>query len=103
MVNYYHTGIYVLVVDLKMSTYIAIKLKNFNFIFFLLQVTALCVIPMTWQYWVMVVGLIVICGSIFNLLSFLGQRMLAQFEEKEKQLLALETLQGCDNSLNVAE
>jgi hypothetical protein len=34
MVNYYHTGIYVLVVDLKMSTYIAIKLKKFNFIFF---------------------------------------------------------------------
>ena len=44
---------------------------------------------MTWKYWVLVVGLIVGCGSILNLLSFFGQRMLNEYERKEKEQAAL--------------
>ena len=49
------------------------------------QITALCVIPMTWKYWVMVVGLILGGGILFNVLSFFGQRMLNQKEAEEKE------------------
>ena len=54
-----------------------------------LKITALCVIPMKWQYWVLVVVTIVVCGSIFNLLSFFGQRMLNEYERKEKEQAAM--------------
>jgi hypothetical protein len=41
---------------------------------------------MTWQHWVMVVGLIIGGSSIFNIFSFFGQRMLRHEEEKERKL-----------------
>ena len=52
--------------------------NNTKMIWFSFQITALCVIPMTWQHWVMVVGLIVGGSSIFNIFSFFGHRMLRQ-------------------------
>jgi hypothetical protein len=62
---------------------------------------------MTWQHWVMVVGLIIGGGLIFNLFSFFGQRMLRHHEEREKEKeeekeRAKEAMQGYDN-LNVTE
>ena len=62
-----------------------------------MQITALLVIPMTCQYWVMLVGLIVICGIFFNILSYFGQQMLNREEEKEKQRLAAVNLEGLHN------
>jgi preprotein translocase subunit SecE len=41
-------------------------------------VTALAVIRMTWQYWVLVVSFIVGGSLIFFLLSFLGQKLLQE-------------------------
>jgi hypothetical protein len=41
---------------------------------------------MSWQHWVMVVGLIIGGSSIFNIFSFFGQRMLRHEEEKERKL-----------------
>ena len=49
----------------------------------------------------MLVGLIVICGIFFNILSYFGQQMLNREEEKEKQRLAAVHLEGLDN-LNMA-
>jgi hypothetical protein len=36
---------------------------------------------MGWKEWVLVVGLIIGCGTIFNILSFFGQRMLNKPEK----------------------
>jgi hypothetical protein len=57
---------------------------------------------MGWQEWVLVVGLIIGCGTIFNILSFFGQRMLNKREEEEKQRQARENQLGFDN-FNVAD
>ena len=61
---------------------------------FVWQITALCVIPMTWQYWVMVVGLILGGSILFNVLSFFGQRMLRQEEAEEMERRAAEERRG---------
>jgi hypothetical protein len=57
---------------------------------------------MGWKEWVLVVGLIIGCGTIFNILSFFGQRMLNKREEEEKQRQARENQLGFDN-FNVAD
>ncbi len=53
--------------------------NNFNF-----QITALCLIKMNGERWVLVVCLIIGGGVLFNILSIFGHRMLRQFEEEEK-------------------
>ena len=42
------------------------------------QVTALVVIPMTWEYWVLVVGLIVGGGVLFFILAKFGEILIAR-------------------------
>ena len=49
---------------------------------------------MTWQYWVMVVGLILGGSILFNVLSFFGQRMLRQEEAEEMDRQAAEERRG---------
>ena len=58
---------------------------------FAFQVTALAVIKMTWQHWVIVVGFVVGGGLLFYVLSILGQRLLRYDEDKEKALLEAAT------------
>ena len=45
-----------------------------NYYFF--QISAVIVIQMSWQYWVIVVGLVIGGGTLFFVLSFLGGKML---------------------------
>jgi hypothetical protein len=56
---------------------------------------------MTWQYWVMVVGLIVGGGIIFFAMAHIGEKMLQKNDEKEKeemrQKMAISQLQGFTN------
>jgi len=63
---------------------------------------------MTWQYWVMVVSLIVGGGILFFVLAHLGEKMLQANDEREKeelrQKMALNQLQGFTNlSINLNE
>ena len=46
------------------------------------QVTALVVIPMTWEYWVLVVGLIVGGGVLFFILAKFGEILIARTASK---------------------
>ena len=46
------------------------------------QIAALIVIPMTWQYWVLVESLIVGGGVLFVLLGHLGQKLILSNEQK---------------------
>ena len=59
--------------------------------------TALAVIPMTWQYWVIVVSLVVGCGLLFYILSLLGERLLRYDEARAKADADRRQLEGRDN------
>ena len=61
------------------------------------QVTALAVIKMTWQYWVIVVSLVVGGALLFFALSVLGERLLKFDEEREKAEAARLRLEGRHN------
>ena len=67
------------------------------------QITALCVIPMTWQYWVLVVGLITGGGLIFFILAKLGERLLAREEMKQMSMSSTTPLAGFDNKIRIAD
>jgi len=75
--------IYILDTIALVILFILYYLKNFNckhnevFMPFK-KVTALIVIPMTWQFWVLVVGLILGGGLIFFTLAKLGERLVAR-------------------------
>jgi len=60
---------------------------------------------MTWQYWVLVVGVLVVCSGLFNILSFFGQRFLRQHAEQEaaKEKAAMAEFQMTFDNLNVIE
>ena len=63
--------------------------------------TALSVIPMTWQYWVIVVSLVVGCGLLFFVLSLLGERLLRYDEARAKAEAERRQLEGHDNGAMV--
>lgn len=63
---------------------------------------------MTWQYWVMVVSLIIGGGFLFFVMAHLGEKMLQRNDEREKeemrQRMATAQLQGFTNlSINLNE
>jgi len=49
------------------------------------QVTALVVIPMSWEYWVLVETLIVGGGILFVVLSHLGQKLLESYDRRDME------------------
>ena len=68
-----------------------------SILLFVFQVTALVVISMTWQYWVIVVSLVIGGGLLFFVLSVLGERLLRLEEEREKAEAARQRLEGRHN------
>ena len=66
------------------------------------QITALCVIPMTWQYWVLVVSLIVGGGIIFFILAHIGEKLLAKNLLRDQQFKDQRQLTGYDNRVAIS-
>lgn len=89
----------------RLTYFIHLLIIFFSFLSYFFQITALCVIPMTWQYWVLVVGVLVVCSGLFNILSFFGQRFLRQHAEQEaaKEKAAMAEFQMTFDNLNVIE
>lgn len=65
-------------------------------------ITAICVIPMTWQYWVLVVALILGGGVIFFILAKLGERLLVKNQLKDIQMNHTKQMQGYDNKVAIS-
>jgi hypothetical protein len=76
---------------------------------FKFQITALVVIPMSWQYWVLVESLIVGGGIIFVVLSNLGQKLIDR--DRNNQIgqsgghseEELKTLHIYENKINITD
>ena len=69
--------------------------------------TALCVIPMTWQFWILVVGLITGGGLLFYVLARLGEKLIEKNElaDKEENFAEknIQNLQGYDNKITISD
>ena len=78
-----------------------------KFILIFQQVTALCVIPMTWQFWILVVGLITGGGLLFYVLARLGEKLIEKNElaDKEENFAEknIQNLQGYDNKITISD
>ena len=66
------------------------------------QITALAVIPMTWQYWILVIGLILGGGVLFFLLAKLGEKVIARDEQKLRTAADNKTLASYDNKITIS-
>ena len=67
-----------------------------------LQITALCVIPMTWQYWVIVVGLIIGGGILFFIMAKIGEKLLVNNHLKDMQMTDQRQLHCYDNKVAIS-
>ena len=67
-----------------------------------LQITAICVIPMTWQYWVLVVGLIIGGGIIFFIMAKAGEKLLVSNQLKDIQMADIRQLHGYTNKVAIS-
>ncbi len=80
-------------------------LKNFSIIF--QQVTALCVIPMTWQFWILIVGLITGGGLLFYVLARIGEKLIEKNELADKaenfSEKNIQNLQGYDSKITISD
>jgi len=65
-------------------------------------ITALSVIPMTWQYWVLVVSLIIGGGIIFFILAHIGERLLAKNMLRDQEFKDQRQLTGYDNRVAIS-
>jgi hypothetical protein len=68
----------------------------------LFQITALAVIPMTWQYWILVVGLIVGGGILFFILAKLGEKIIARDEQRIQTATENKILSEYDNKITIS-
>jgi len=67
-----------------------------------LQITALVVIPMTWQYWVLVVSLIVGGGIIFFIMAHIGEKLLLKNQVRDQMNKDQRNLVGYDNRVAIS-
>jgi hypothetical protein len=70
--------------------------NRMKLLFFWFQVTALIVIPMTWQFWVLVVGLILGGGLLFFILAKIGERLVVN-ETARLERYSQSPLKGFNN------
>lgn len=69
--------------------------------------TALVVIPMSWQYWLLVESLIVGGGILFVLLSHLGQKLMEHYDLKDQDAAITDeesrTLHIYENKIDITD
>jgi hypothetical protein len=57
---------------------------------------------MTWQYWVLVVSLIIGGGIIFFVMAKIGEKMLVKNQLKDIQMNHTKQMQGYDNRVAIS-
>ena len=57
---------------------------------------------MTWQYWILVVGLILGGGVLFFILAKLGEKIIARDEHRLQAASNNKTLSGYDNKISIS-
>ena len=78
---------------------LALEMKT-NFYFF--QISAVIIIKMTWQYWILTVGLVVGGGFLFYLMMWVGEKLVQKELQKEKLAARDQEILKMHGNLNIA-
>ena len=76
---------------------LALEMKT---IFF--QISAVIIIKMTWQYWILTVGLVVGGGFLFYLMMWVGEKLVQKELQKEKLAARDQEILKMHGNLNIA-
>ena len=77
----------------------ALEMKT-NVFFF--QISAVIIIKMTWQYWILTVGLVVGGGFLFYLMMWVGEKLVQKELQKEKLAARDQEILKMHGNLNIA-
>ena len=77
----------------------ALEMKT-NVCFF--QISAVIIIKMTWQYWILTVGLVVGGGFLFYLMMWVGEKLVQKELQKEKLAARDQEILKMHGNLNIA-